>query len=323
MSIVCEYCSNETSYHSSNVDAFTGKKFDIFFCNHCFVGKTNLHKDFDFTSYYPKNYYGEDGKRFNFLFEFLVLFARYLRSLFCKKLFNDNNIKLLDIGCGRGHFIYLMKKKGWSVYGSELSPTSAMSAKKKVGDDVIFVNHDLNDLKNIDINFNIITLWHVLEHVKNPKNIVNLIEKKLLDKGYLVIEVPNFDSLQRFIDKSNWILLECPRHIIHFTEKSLLNFFDNKKFNIIKKSTFSIEYGLYGMLQSLLNLFVPVPNYLFSFIRNKKAIISKIPLLRNCTSMFLTIIFFAPLLFASIFFELIAVLFKKGGVIRVVIQKNG
>ena len=111
MSIVCEYCSNKTSYHSSNVDAFTGKKFDIFYCKHCFIGKTNLHKDFDLTSYYPKNYYGEDGKRFNFLFEFLVLFARYLRTLFCKKLFNDNNIKLLDIGCGRGHFIYLMKKK--------------------------------------------------------------------------------------------------------------------------------------------------------------------------------------------------------------------
>ena len=58
---------------------------------------------------------------------------------------NDNKIKLLDIGCGRGHFIYLMKKKGWSVYGSELSPTSAMSAKKKVGDDVIFINDDLKE----------------------------------------------------------------------------------------------------------------------------------------------------------------------------------
>ena len=50
------------------------KKFDIYFCNRCFIGKTNLDKDFDFTSYYPKNYYGQDGKKFNFLIEFEIVF---------------------------------------------------------------------------------------------------------------------------------------------------------------------------------------------------------------------------------------------------------
>ena len=110
MSAVCEYCSNQTNYYSSNIDSFTGEKFDIYFCNRCFIGKTNLDKDFDFTPYYPKNYYGQDGKKFNFLIEFIVLFFRYLRSLFCYRLFNKKSIKLLDIGCGRGQFIYLMKK---------------------------------------------------------------------------------------------------------------------------------------------------------------------------------------------------------------------
>ena len=322
MSIACEYCSNETFYHSSNVDAFTGKKFDIFFCNHCFIGKTNLHKDFELATYYPKNYYGEDGKRFNFLFEFLVLFARYLRSIFCKKLFNDNNIKLLDIGCGRGHFIYLMKKKGWSVYGTEFSLSSAEGAKKRVGDDAIFVNNDLDELKNVNINFNIITLWHVLEHLENPKKIANLIDEKLINKGFAVIEVPNFDSWQHFIDKNNWIHLECPRHVTHFTKKSLLNLFDNKKFKIIKSSTSSLEYGFYGMLQSLLNLFLPVPNYLFSLIRSKNAKINKTPLMKNYISFLLSIFLIIPLLFVAIFFELLAILFKRGGIIRVVIQKN-
>ena len=322
MPSVCENCLNEIKQHSSNTDPFSNKKFDIYFCNRCFIGKTNLDKDFDFTSYYPKNYYGKDGKKFNFLIEFIVLFFRYLRSLFCYRFFNKKNIKLLDIGCGRGQFIYLMKKKGWFVYGTETSSISALAAKKRVGDDAILINKDLSELKNIDIVFDMITLWHVLEHLNEPKKIVNLIEEKLINKGYVVVEVPNFNSFQHLISKNNWTHLDCPRHVTHFTKEGLINFFDNKKFKIIKSSTFSVEYGFYGMLQSLLNLFLPVPNYLFSLIRSKNAKINKTPLIKNYISFLLSIFLIIPLLFVSIFFELLSVLFKRGGIIKVVIQKK-
>ena len=321
MSAICQNCSNKIRYHSSNTDLFSNKKFDIYFCNRCFIGKTNLDKDFDFTPYYPKNYYGQDGKKFNFLIEFIVLFFRYLRSLFCYRFFNKKNIKLLDIGCGRGQFIYLMKKKGWFVYGTETSSISALAAKKKVGEDAILVNKDLNELKNIDIIFDMITLWHVLEHLSEPKKIVNLIEEKLINKGYVVVEVPNFSSFQHLINKNNWIHLDCPRHVTHFTKEGLANFFDNKKFKIIKSSTLSFEFGFYGMLQSLLNLFVPVPNYLFFLLRKKNAKISEISLIKNYLSLLLTITLFIPLSIVSVIFEFIAVIFKKGGIIRIVIQK--
>ena len=117
--IICEYCSHETKYHSYNIDSFTGKKFDIYFCNKCLIAKTNLDKNFDLTHYYPKNYYGNEGKRFNVLFEYLVLFARYLRSFFCYRLFFKKDVKLLDVGCGRGQFIYLLKKKGLTLNGAK------------------------------------------------------------------------------------------------------------------------------------------------------------------------------------------------------------
>jgi SAM-dependent methyltransferase len=236
-------------------------------------------------------------------------------------LFNKKNIKILDVGCGRGQFIYLMQKKGWLVHGTETSSTSAMAAKKKVGDDAILINKDLEKLKNIDTCFDIITFWHVLEHLNEPKKMVNLIEKKLINKGYVVVEVPNFESFQHLINKNSWIHLDCPRHVTHFTKKGLINFFDNKKFKIIKSSTLSFEYGFYGMLQSLLNLFIPVPNYLFFLIRKKNAKIAKISFIKNYLSLFLTITLFIPLLIVSIIFELIAVILKKGGALRIVIQK--
>ena len=320
--IICEYCSHETKYHSYNIDSFTGKKFDIYFCNQCLIAKTNLDKDFDLTNYYPKNYYGNEGKRFNILFEYLVLFARFLRSFFCFRLFLKKNVKLLDVGCGRGQFIYLLKKIGWSVFGTELSSTSASAAKKKIGEKFIFIKENLEEVKNININFDIITFWHVLEHLKNPKRVIEVLEKKLDKNGFFVIEVPNFDSYQRFIDRNYWILLECPRHVTHFTKKSLLSLFSKDKYNLIKISTFSLEYGCYGMLQSLLNIFTPTPNYLFSLIRSKNAQINKIPAFKNYISLLITILLFFPLLIISFAFELLAVLFKKGGVIRIVVQKN-
>jgi len=322
MSVVCEYCSNQINYHSSNIDLFTGKKFDIYFCDHCHIAKTDLDNNFDFTSYYPQNYYGQNGKKFNILFETFISLSRLYRSSYCYRLFNRNDVKLLDVGCGKGQFIHFLKKKGWSVYGTEFSSISAETAKKKVGDAAIFVSNDLDQLKNININFDIITLWHVLEHLKNPRKLINLVDKKLTNKGFVVIEVPNFYSLQRLIDKNNWIHLECPRHVTHFTKKSLFNLFDNKKFKIIKSSTFSVEYGFYGMLQSLLNLFLPVPNYLFSLIRSKNAKINKTPLIKNYISFLLSIFLIIPLLFFSIFFELVSVLFERGGIIKVVIQKK-
>ena len=214
-----------------------------------------------------------------------------------------------------------MKKRGWFVYGTETSSISALVAKKKVGDDAILINKDLNELTNIDIVFDMITLWHVLEHLNEPKKIVNLIEEKLINKGYVVVEVPNFNSFQHLINKNNWIHLDCPRHVTHFTKEGLINFFDNKKFKIIKSSTLSFEFGFYGMLQSLLNLFVPVPNYLFFLLRKKNAKISKIPFIKNYLSLLLTITLFIPLSIVSIIFEFTAVLFKKGGIIRIVIQK--
>ena len=129
MSVPCEYCSNQTNYYSSNTDLFTGKKFDIYFCTHCLIGKTNLNNNFDLATYYPKNYYGEDGKKFNILIESIISFRDFLRSKYCYSLFNKNEVKLLDIGCGKGQFINFLKRKSWDVYGAEFSSISAQTAK--------------------------------------------------------------------------------------------------------------------------------------------------------------------------------------------------
>ena len=67
MTVVCDICLNTINLHSSNTDLFTNKKFDIYFCKKCSTAKTYLPKEFDFKEHYPQNYYGQDGKKFNFI----------------------------------------------------------------------------------------------------------------------------------------------------------------------------------------------------------------------------------------------------------------
>ena len=77
------------------------------------------------------------------------------------------------------------------------------------------------------------------------------------------------------------------------------------------------------MLQSLLNFFVPVPNYLFFLLRKKNAKISyDTAFMKNYLSLFLTLVLFLPLSIISVIFEFIAIILKKGGILRIVIQKN-
>ena len=133
-----------------------------------------------------------------------------------------------------GAVYILIKKKGLVCFWNRDIISICASGEKKVGDESILINKDLNELKNIDTNFNMITLWHDLEHLVEPKKIVDLIEKKLINKGYVVVEVPNFDSFQHLINKNDWIHLDCPRHVTHFTKKGLFSFFNDKMNKIIK-----------------------------------------------------------------------------------------
>ena len=88
----CDNCLDEIKFYSSNVDSFTGKKFDIHFCYRCSIGRTNLDKNFNFDDYYPKSYYGDKGNKFNLFVELIVLSFRYFRSLFCYRLFYKKDL---------------------------------------------------------------------------------------------------------------------------------------------------------------------------------------------------------------------------------------
>lgn len=135
--------------------------------------------------------------------------------------------KLLDIGCDKGFFLDEARRIGYDVSGVEPSE-SAKNYCSTVGLNVV---RDIEMVKN---KFNIITLWHSLEHNSDPIKFLNIIKEKLESNAYLFIRVPAFDSFWAKILKSRWIWFQPQNHYFHFSHKSLNNLLLKLNFDVVK-----------------------------------------------------------------------------------------
>lgn len=136
---------------------------------------------------------------------------------------------LLDIGCATAEFLNHFKIKGWDVSGVE--PDSDARA-------MALENHGINVKEEEALNqfeagsFNVISMWHVLEHVYPLQERVEQLHRLLADDGTLVIAVPNCNSHDALYYKEHWAAYDVPRHIYHFTQKDIQNLFTKHGFEL-------------------------------------------------------------------------------------------
>lgn len=140
--------------------------------------------------------------------------------------------KIVDVGCGDGIFLLTAKNLGYAAMGIEPSKFQADFIKKIIKIPVI--SKPIEKISEKELHADIITMFHVLEHIKNPKRALNKISHLLSNEGLLVIEVPNFNSIGSKLQKGNWWLTGS-QHINQFTPKTLSNLLKKTGFKIIKK----------------------------------------------------------------------------------------
>ncbi|WP_241910502.1 class I SAM-dependent methyltransferase [Pseudotamlana carrageenivorans] len=125
---------------------------------------------------------------------------------------------LLDIGCGTGDFLKVAKQNGWYGYGIEPNAHAREIANKKT-------NHGVFDtdelLKFKQHRFDVITLWHVLEHLPDLENQIEIYKKLLKPTGTLIIAVPNHKSYDAIYYQEFWAAYDAPRHLWHFCKTSM------------------------------------------------------------------------------------------------------
>jgi 2-polyprenyl-3-methyl-5-hydroxy-6-metoxy-1,4-benzoquinol methylase len=128
-----------------------------------------------------------------------------------------NKGRILDLGAGTGAFLLAMQQHSWDVKGIEPDEGARARAKQ--------AGIELSDTSMLDSlepsSFDAITLWHVLEHVHSLHAYMDRIKQLLRDKGRIFIAVPNYESLDGSIYKLYWAAYDVPRHLYHFSPRSM------------------------------------------------------------------------------------------------------
>jgi 2-polyprenyl-3-methyl-5-hydroxy-6-metoxy-1,4-benzoquinol methylase len=140
-----------------------------------------------------------------------------------------NSGKILDYGCGDGSFLKFMKEHKFSILGYEPNSKARESAISKIGEENSTSSLDTIDNNSLDI----IALWHVLEHIPNPKEILSVLKTKLKKDGYMIIAVPNHKSYDAKFYKENWAAWDVPRHIYHYGKDGAIDFFHLNQFDVL------------------------------------------------------------------------------------------
>ncbi|WP_394974421.1 class I SAM-dependent methyltransferase [uncultured Croceitalea sp.] len=129
--------------------------------------------------------------------------------------FSTSDRTLLDVGAGTGDFLATAKKQNWKIAGVE--PNS--SARNRASEKGVHLHSELNEISNNK--FEVITLWHVLEHLSDLENQIKTLISLLSKNGTLVIAVPNFKSYDANHYGKFWAAFDVPRHLWHFSKKSI------------------------------------------------------------------------------------------------------
>lgn len=232
--------------HTSN----GGADFSVYWCDRCLIGRVNPMPQAELLpDLYAANYREMDGKRFNPLIELFVQLSRVMRKRRIQRFAEPG--RLLDVGCGRGLFLDIMKKAGWSVWGAEVDPAAAQAVVKARG--IAMVSGAPSGWGLPEGSMDVITISHVLEHLHDPAKMLEHCHWLLRTGGVLVCATPNSASLQAAAGKEEWFHLDIPHHIHFFSEPGLIDLLLTNGFSVAQIRRFDIEYDPFGWLQTLLN----------------------------------------------------------------------
>lgn len=210
----------------------TGEKFSLLHCTECLVRITkpqpppseifNYYKSEDYVSH-------SDTKKGLINFAYQQVKAITLRSKIRLIRKWSSAIRLLDFGCGTGDFLSFAKQQGYHTTG--LEPDE--SARNFALDKGLEVHHP-EWIKTQSSTFDIITMWHVLEHTYDPLDTLLHLKSQLNPGGIIIVAVPNYSSMDAEVYGGNWAAYDVPRHLFHFHPDTLQKLAEKTKMTLIE-----------------------------------------------------------------------------------------
>lgn len=259
------------------------------------------------TPFYPEEYFLEPDRPTlaGRLVQPLLTWFLNLRVRQVKRLVGVEPRRVLDYGAGRGQLVSRLRKEGIDVLGYDPSP-GAVALAQRAGIPVSGkVPSGLWDL---------VMFWHSLEHTDEPLAVLESLH--LAPRAKLLIAVPNAESWEAAIAKDRWFHYDFPFHRIHFTPRALEFLLRRAGFRIAHTDFFTPEYTISGLVQTLLNFFLP-KNALYTLVSHRRRALGVGPSFLLAAVSLLLLFIFSPLL---VTFYLIQLLFRRSGAMVVVAE---
>lgn len=262
----CPICENDQLTDIMQVEDhfLTNKRFHLAKCSHCGFLITNPRPvASDLSKYYQSiDYLSHSKENKSVTSKLYSLVKNY--SLGKKHQLITSFKKpgtLLDIGSATGEFLHYFNKKNWTVTGVEPAETPRQFSIETYG---------LNVLKEEKIDqlpaghFDVITLWHVLEHVPDLNGRMEQISKMLASDGLLVIALPNHLSWDAQHYGNYWAGYDVPRHLYHFTPDTISKLLSKYDFEIFKTEPMKFDAYYVSLLTKNINRARPIFWLLFA-----------------------------------------------------------
>ena len=198
---------------------------------------------------YNTVYYGEGKYKFKGAVGVIFRFYQTMKLRSLRKYIASTG-RILDVGCGTGDFAVAATQAGYEVEATEISAQSASRPQERglavhVG--------DLAKIHLPESSFDVIVLWHVLEHIQEPHEALEVVHALLKPDGKLVVAVPNTESVQARQFGPHWFHYDQPRHLHNYDPGSLGFLLAKSKFDGHVVSTWDPIQNIYGFAQSFLN----------------------------------------------------------------------
>ena len=248
-SINCPICnSTNFSFYLNLKDRFniSNEEFSLVKCECLFIYLNPRPNELEINKYYNSKAYSPHNK-VSVFYKAAQYFSFKWKFNLIKKYTNKKN-KILDYGSGKGEFADYLNRRNFQVNTY----------------DPILDNKNSTNIINEEQKYNIITLWHSLEHIHNLNRALKKIKKSLNKKGYIFLAIPNIDAIEKIFFNKGWVAYDAPRHLYHFNEDTLSKLLAKYDFKILQSKTIFQDtfYNIYLSIQSK-NLIIKLVKFVY------------------------------------------------------------